>query len=373
MAIEIRQANRTDSEPIQAFIREAYGPLAPYKGMARWKWQFIDNPVLPNPEDELPVWIATDGDKVVGQIALQRTALHASGHTLQAGWIVDVMILPTYRGQKIGHRLYEAIAGTGLVLLTLTMADATRRMAERLGAIALPRVYRFTRWRAPDSNDVARYLLARTQYRKGWSRLAKILNAIGCPRPLALTARAVSAFQDLRADKDNDVALRFEPIDRFDASIDEIWASHAASIAGVPRTHEHLNWRFVDCPQLTYERFLVTLQRQRVGYIVLRRSEAVELRQGFIVDALLHAGSSALWPNLFRLAFNHFGNDFASVEAAASGLETSQALRNSGFFRTKSYTPTIVCRDRDLLRELQHVRNWFFNKGDHDWDQIHLA
>lgn len=373
MAIEIRQAIREDFESIQEFLREAYGPLAKYKGAARWNWQFIDNPAASGGVHGVPVWIALDGRRVVGQIALQPTRLWASGRFLEAGWIVDVMVLPAYRGQHLGHRLYEAIADTGTVLLTLTMAESTRRMAERLKAITLPDVYQFSRWRNPSSSDVARFLSVRTQHRRGWSNLSKALTRIGGAHALALIARATAVSQDRYLGQNRDFALRMEPVKRFDSSVDAFWLSHKGEMAGVPRTHESLNWRFAECPQLAYELFVVTRQKTPVGYAVLRRTEAVELRQGIIVDALLHRDHSPLWPGLFSLACEHFGRSVATVEAASSRLDTSEALRSCGFFRTRKLRPTVVCRDRRVLDDLREVKNWFFNKGDHDWDQIHLA
>jgi hypothetical protein len=72
MAIEVRQATLGDYPAIDAFIREAYEDLAPYKAHDRWRWQFVDNPFGKRAP---PVWIALSGDRVVGQIAVQRRGL----------------------------------------------------------------------------------------------------------------------------------------------------------------------------------------------------------------------------------------------------------------------------------------------------------
>jgi hypothetical protein len=76
MAIEVRQATLGDYPAIDAFIREAYKDLAPYKAHDRWRWQFVDNP-FGKRGSAPPVWIALSGDRVVGQIAVQRCGLRA--------------------------------------------------------------------------------------------------------------------------------------------------------------------------------------------------------------------------------------------------------------------------------------------------------
>ena len=71
IAITMRKASRYDRPAIARFIEEAYGARAQYKATPRWTWQFIDNPFGRRHGDEVPIWVAVDGDRVVGQIAVQ--------------------------------------------------------------------------------------------------------------------------------------------------------------------------------------------------------------------------------------------------------------------------------------------------------------
>lgn len=183
MIFEVRQATIHDYPAIEAFIREAYEDLAPYKASERWRWQFVDNPFAENRSAKPPIWIALHGHRVVGQIGVQRCGLSASGREYAAGWIVDVMILPAYRGLGLGHRLYQGVAESELVLLTLTMAAATRRMAERLGAIELPAMRQWSRLETPSGRDVSRFVAAKTAYRPNWARAARLFAGLGAPRP----------------------------------------------------------------------------------------------------------------------------------------------------------------------------------------------
>jgi len=105
----VRKASRSDRPAIAKFIEDAYGARAQYKATPRWTWQFIDNPFGPGGGDEVPVWVAVDGNRVVGQVAVQNGLLQVDGETVEAGWAVDIMILPSHRGAGLGHRLHDAV------------------------------------------------------------------------------------------------------------------------------------------------------------------------------------------------------------------------------------------------------------------------
>jgi GNAT superfamily N-acetyltransferase len=64
---------------------------------------------------------------------VQEGNLQIDGEMYSAGWIVDVMILPSHRGLGLGHKLYDAVAEELPILVTLTMAEATRRSRSRRG------------------------------------------------------------------------------------------------------------------------------------------------------------------------------------------------------------------------------------------------
>jgi hypothetical protein len=81
IAIEVRKASRSDRPAIARFLEEAYGTRAQYKTASRWTWQFLDNPFGPEDGDEVPIWIAVDGDRVVGQTAVQNGLVQVDGET----------------------------------------------------------------------------------------------------------------------------------------------------------------------------------------------------------------------------------------------------------------------------------------------------
>ena len=299
--------------------------------------------------------------------------LTAGGQAYKAGWIVDVMILPSFRGCGLGHRLYGAIAETGLALFTLTMAPATRRMAEKRGAITLPVTYQYSRLELPSARDVERYLLARTSHRPAWSKAARLIVGSRLTLPIAWSFQAMAKAKGLRARLGPDKQTNFEFVSRFGPEVDAVWRSQPDSIGGTPRTSGYLNWRFVDCPDLQYECFIARRRDRVTGYLVLRRANPAELRQGVIADALATAGLPGAWADLAAFAVDHFRDSVASIEVVASSAGPNDLLKQLGFIRTKRYDATIVCQDQSILRSLSSVTDWFFTKADHDLDQINLA
>src|SRR4051812_47404055 len=163
MTIEVRQACVADRDSIEQFILEAYAEVAPYKGKARWTWQFLENPSRPNSDDRVPVWIAVDGARVVGQFCLQWTTLRVDGAVHPAGWLLDFMVLPSYRGRSLGHRLGAAVVEKAPVLLGLTMAEASRRVLEKQGGITLGPLPQYTKLVRSDADTVRRYVTLRTK------------------------------------------------------------------------------------------------------------------------------------------------------------------------------------------------------------------
>jgi GNAT superfamily N-acetyltransferase len=377
IAIIVRRASRSDRPAIARFIEDAYGASAQYKATPRWTWQFIDNPFGRRQGDEVPVWVAVDGDRVVGQIAVQKAVLQVEGKTFEAGWAVDITILPSHRGAGIGHRLHEAVASDVDILMALTMAEASRRMAERHGCVTLAEVHQLTRWVRLDAVSVRRYLLVRTANHR-WAHVGAHLFCSIFQFHL-LFPRLANPLLRLRDFVKRPLrgsgAASIVEVDCFGPEVDELWERTRGDYPVIfPRDARFLNWRFVDCPEPRYRRFVAERGGRAVGYVVLRRPEPVELPRGIIVDLYASRRDVQTVDELVRHSLAFFGDNVSAVEYGTSVAEFEAVLRTHGFFRTRGHHPTCICRDSALRDRLAQLRNdWFFSKGDHDWDQIHVA
>ncbi len=377
IAVEVRQGRASDRGAIAAFLEEAYGTRAGLKGPERWTWQFVENPYAHQPDGTVPVWIAVDGERVVGQIAVQEAALQVQDDRLAAGWILDVMVLPNHRGGGLGHQLYEAVARDVPTLVTLTMADATRKMGERLGAITLGEVHQLTRWVRPDPATVRRYLMVRTEIHP-WARRMAVL---GCRvgqfhRLLPLVVNPLLRLRDLiRPVRPTSGATKIVEVSAFGDEVDDLWRRTRSDYPVIfPRDAQFLNWRFVECPEPSYRRFVASRDGETVGYLVLRNAEPVELPEGHIVDLYAARGDTTTIEDLIRHSLAFFGDRVAAIESGTSVPEIEAVLRRHGFVRTRTHRPTCVCADAGARARLSELKDtWFFSRGDHDWDQIHVA
>jgi L-amino acid N-acyltransferase YncA len=377
IAIVVRKATRADRPAIARFIDEAYGPRAQYKATSRWTWQFIDNPFGRPQADQVPVWVALDGDRVVGQIAVQTALLEIEGKTFEAGWAVDIMILRSHRGMGLAHRLHDAVAREVDILLALTMAEGSRRLAEKHGCVTLAEVPQLTRWVRLDAASVHRYLLVRTANHR-WAHLVARLSCsmFQFHRLFPRLANPLLRLRDLvKRSLRRPGATSIVEVDRFGPEIDELWDRTRGDYPVIlPRDARFLNWRFVDCPELRYRRFVAKRGDRVVGYVVLRRAEPVEFQQGIIVDLYSSRQDVRTVDELIQHSLAFFGDKVSAVDCGTSVAEFETILRRHGFFRTRAYRPTCVCRDSTLRERLTQLRDaWFFSKGDHDWDQVHVA
>ena len=377
IAVTVRRASRSDGPAISRFIEQAYGARAQYKAAPRWTWQFIDNPYGRRTDDEIPVWVAVDGERVVGQVAVQNTLLQVEGKTFEAGWAVEIMILPSYRGAGLGQRLHDATANDVDILLALTMDRASRRMAERHGCVTLAEVHQLTRWVRLDAETVRGYLMVRTANH----RRAHLAARVGCSvfrfhRLFPRLANPLLRLRDVvRQPLRGPRAASIVEVDRFGPEIDELAQRTRGDYPVIsPRDAQFLNWRFVDCPTPRYRCFVARRGGRAVGYAILRRAEPVEWPQGIIVDLYAARRDVQTLDDLVRHSLAFFGDTVSAVECGTSVADVQAVLRKRGFFRTRAHHPTCICSDSALSGRLAELRNdWFLSKADQDWDQIQVA
>jgi GNAT superfamily N-acetyltransferase len=307
---------------------------------------------------------------------VQEAAFQIEDRTYKGGWIVDVMILPSHRGLGLGHSLHEDIPARIPLVVTLTMAPATRRIAEKAGCITLGDVRQFSKWVWLDADAVRRYLETKT-VRHAWVRpWVEVFCRLQLHRIFPRLTNPVIVMRDaLRRDLSQSARTEVREVDRFESDIDELWhrLRHQYAVI-VPRTSQFLNWRFVDCPTRTYRRFVARRDGRTLGYVVLRRREPVELPEGVIVDIFAARDDQETIRDLVAHSLHFFGRSVAVVDCAASVPEFEAVLKRFGFFVTRRHQPTCVTLDPDLRARLQALKSeCFFSKADHDWDQIHRA
>ena len=141
--VQIKQFELSDQEELLAFLRHAY-PDDPRKSdPAFWKWHYLDNPYTSL--DNVPFWIVKDGKRVVGQAATILVELKVGAEIRKAVWILDFILLPEYRGQKLGKRLLQFGRETYPTMLALGYNDMSGNVLLSLDWVPLGTIDRFQR------------------------------------------------------------------------------------------------------------------------------------------------------------------------------------------------------------------------------------
>lgn len=373
--VHVKRATPSDLVQIDEFIARTYGATARFKRGARWQWQFVDNPFRPAGDSSDPtVWIAVADDRVIGQIAVQDGCFYLGETARSAGWIVDVMIEREFRGMGLGHRIHSAVMAERDVLVTLTMASATRRIAEKAGCITLGETRQYIAANTLSNTTIRRFLNARATGK----RIAPLVRMFGSswigPNAVSLGLRVAGSSARAFGPRNVDSSAQIEEIERFGPEFDELWNGagwgHAPAFE---RSARFLNWRFCDAPTLVYRRFALRDRGVLQGYVVTRIGDPAELPLGVVADVFARDGNRVVLDTLLEKAREVLaGCEF--IEAAASRPDYQNAFRRAGFLGTRRMRPTIVCTDpqtRELLA--RYLEDWHFTKADHDWDQVHPA
>lgn len=366
--LSVRQATVADWPAIQEFVEQSYGTQSRYKGWVRHQWQFLNNPHRNTPG--FPIWIAETRDgRVVGAIGVQPGTLQLAENIYPAGWIVDVMIAPDFRGQGLGHHLHRALAAENPILVTLTMALATRKIAEKAGAVTLGEGAQYTRLGSPSAGDIRTYLVERSRRRRWASTLVTAGCWLGVPYLLSPIARLVGR-QDGPAP---DPSISIREVEQFGEVAESLWQKARTGYPAIfCRDGKHMDWRFGAVPDLSYRRYIAFRGETPAGLLVLRLSLDVELPIGFISEIFACRGDLGAWRSLLHHAINVLRPERALIEGAASCGELQQIFGEYGFIPTHRVRPTVVASDPVVRREVEKNKDdWFFTKGDHDWDQVH--
>ncbi len=358
--LRIRQATLADKPALFDFIRLAYPDRWQYKFPARWAWEFELNPFVRG--EYLPIWIALDGDRIVGQSCALVEPLVMHGQEHRVGWGVDFHVLPESRGQGVGTRLQQANNAGNDIFMSLSMAQSAARIKANLGLQPLPPVPLFMKIVRHEPESVLRTLVERTKLP------GNVLRRTGVHRLGAhlLTARAAHHAREWFT---LPAGVEISPVERFGPETDALWARVSPKFAAlIRRDAEYLNWKFVEQPHVEHQRVLARRAEQVCGYIIFRRAHPPERNAGLILDIFADPADVTSVQALLRFATQTLqAQGVTYILAASSVREFQRELLGLGFKQTKASTPMI------RAEVAVPTEGWLLGKGDHDWDQFPLA
>ena len=336
----------------------------------------MDSPYRNRESDDVPVWIAIHQGEVIGQMALQLAQLTIDGTPEPAGWIVDVMIHADHRGQGLGHKIHDAIKATGTTLVTLTMAAATRRIAERAGCVTLGAVHQMIRPSKLTSRTITSLVSERAENRPRWQLACRVFNQsrIGPWAVAQLISGAAGLQRSMKLPKRFDSQVHVRDVLSLNLDAADMLSRECGKRirAMFDRQAKFCDWRFNAVPDLEY-RFAECGRDDKVtGLAVWRLPKEVELPVGTLTDVIADPEDHVSITALVRHAVSKMSNQCEAIIAGASHPTHIAALSSNGFVTVKIHRPTVVTTNSATRDRIDQLKNqWHFTKADHDWDQVH--
>jgi len=346
--VQIKQFELAEQEALLAFLREAYRDDPRKSDPEVWKWHYLENPYTSL--DDIPLWIVKDGERVVGQAATILVELKVDDEIRRAVWILDFILLPEYRGQKLGKRLLQLARQTYPTMLALGYNEMSGNVLTSLEWVRMGMIDRYQRLLFPGY---------------GLKEVATI------PPLRGLINLGFAPFRPSRNATIPNTRFEVREVADFDSAFDELWKRASKNFpCAVERRSAFLNWQFRRQPGKKFAVLGVYKAERLVGYAVLffrKPKQANAPPKAAITDICYDPeNGAAIIDELFKTALRR------CVERRAGSLVTdvrdpllAERLRSFGFFRIKQAPPFMVYSPdkRELMYEPD---NWFLTRADSD-------
>ncbi len=376
--ITLRNATAEDEPRIANFLGAAYGARARFKYPDRWRWNFLDNPFVP--EGRVPILIAEDDEtgEIVGQSCAMYVPLQTGDGIMPMAWAVDTFVLPAYRGHQAGFRLQRMNHELNPVFAALNMSTKNRRIKAGSGSRPMGELPIFVRPVRLSGARMNRYLTNRVPAR--FPRIRRAVETLLDHSALDVAiATAGNWWVGLRqgiAHTTTPVAgLSLEHVRDFGREVDSFWECIGREFPyAVARRARYLNWKFVQQPHVRHVILVLRRNGEMSGYVVLRIGEPPEPRLGIISDLLAHPSDREGLLSLVAAAVRYFEDEQVEyIKASTSIPAYAGALRALGFAQVGVFHPMLQFKATPGSGDAHDVRNWLLSLGDHDWDQYPLS
>lgn len=346
--VQIKQFELSEQEAVLAFLREVYADDRRKSDAAFWKWHYLENPYTT--PDNVPLWIVKDGSRVVGQAATILVEIKVLEEIRRAVWILDFILAPEYRGQKLGKRLLLLARETYPTMLALGYNDQSGNVLRSLEWVEMGAINRYQKLLFPG------YGLQETA---AFAPLRGLLNL--CYAPFRPGKRQIKASD----------CYTIKEVTTFDGEFDDLWQRASVPFpCAVVRSSAFLEWQFMRQPGKKFEVVGLYRDGQLAGYVVLflRKPECASAPPKAAITDICYDPQNAeeTIDELLRAALR------LSLQKRAGSLVTDvrephlQArLERFGFWKIKKSPPFMIYSPtrRDVMYE---HGSWFLTRADSD-------
>jgi len=345
--VERRRAS--DAEELFRLYEEVFGNALSEGSRRRWRWQYLENPE--SGEDGPEIWVAREGERVLGQYASLPVRLQWGGREVRSSWGMDVFLRPDARGKGIGARLFSAWSDHVEVALGLGLTPSSYGLFKKLRYHDVGPVPFFQK--ILDPLAVARRRAGEALARPSGLALGLLLKLLH-PEP----ARSASRVE-------------VRSVTSFSADCDTLWERCKAAYAMcVRRGQAYLNWKYVACPTRRYELREARKDGLLTGIAVSRHEDYKGLRLGWLIDVFADPGDRETKDALLRDVLDGFrASGVARAQAFSMNAALASDLRRHGFRRGRS--PMQFCVRTRVPSEdvLEDPGRWHVCFGDSDMDR----
>jgi len=356
----ITHASEVDSRDLQDLFAICYGRDSDRSpGPEEWQWRYR-NGIQPS-----TIWVAKSGERIVAQRPVVLKWVTIGGEHYRAAHFMDVMTHPDFRRKGLFTRL---------------LSEATRETVEQDIVLC----YSF-----PNEESLTGY-----ERKSDWTHLASLPLWVKPLRSEALlrqrvanahVRRAASALLQPVASlsarpwrrRHERGTSRLERIRRFDERFDRFCQAVATEYdVMMRRDSQHLNWRFIDRPSVSYVVWASISAGGTInGYVVARSRDMFGMQLGLIVEVMIRGGDLQAGRNLVARSVEDLTGAGADAIACVTPdhLPICQALRMEGFLPVPEWIaprkfPFMVRPKAGSAvgEHLSDLRNWYLSWGDND-------
>ena len=353
--VESRRAS--DDEEVLRLYGEVFGADQKEASRRRWRWQYLENPQTGG--DGPVIWVAREGESLLGQYASMPVRLHWGGREVDASWGMDVFLRAEARGKGIGARLFSTWSDHVDVALGLGLTPASYGLFRKL--------------RYHDVGPVPFFQRILDPVRVATRRVSEALGPtagriLGWPLGVLIGAGLRLLGSETGAAV-RDIEVR--ATEGFGPEYDALWERARTSYAMcVRRDRAYLQWKYLRCPERRYDLREAWRGGELAGFAVCRQEDYRGLRLGWIIDLFAHADDHAAKDALLQALLDSFrASGVARVQAFSMNAALGEDLRRRGFRRGRSPMQFCVRSQVDDGGALQQPSRWHVMFGDSDMDR----
>jgi GNAT superfamily N-acetyltransferase len=348
-AVAVERRAAADDEELFRLYQDVFGNELTENSRKRWLWQYRENPATSAEGPE--IWVARDGEALLGQYASMPVRLWWGGREVRASWGMDVFVRKEARGRGVGAVLFTTWSDNVEVALGLGLTPSSYGLFKKL--------------RYADVGPVPFYRKVLDARAVASRRLGPALGALAAPM---LRLSLALAAPERRGGAEG---IEVTTVTAFGSEYDELWEKARASYAMcVRRDAAYLRWKYQRAPHRRYEVREARRGGQLLGFAVSRHEEHRGLRLGWILDVFADAADHGAKRALIADALDGFrAAGVARAQAFSMNAALGGDLRALGFLPGPSPMQFCVRSRVEDGGALRDTGRWQVVFGDSDMDR----